>query len=523
VQSEKDYLLKEHKREVQDMKDKFSERNNTLVKSIDQLRKEKKQAQVVASAACDELKKARILLSVLKAAGNEAEQFDPAERGSHSPGRGSKDTQTAPAAPGEPTREKRANLDTCEVHRDEAGNIASRSKHASADDKENVLNQKSPKAPAARRKVAPQPVRGRVTSLIPTVLESVPEEEEMLGIQRNGPGGAQEGTSGSGECDEQEANVSIVLESPGAKQHLAWDTDFQEDSCAPADSQAATAISRSKLRRRASDSFELHHGGPRAQGTRMLPAEIPNEKDEFVLHEQEEQDERGVKNLGCSSISASIPGQRNGARYAHAQEPSEPMLPDALLAQASALAAEDMKTLSAKAPSHRHGHTKERDARFQGEASANVAGVSVASDDGMDVTDTASLLTDTVSESIGESGGGGKESLPQRKRDREQDEVDPITQPPEEEGRQLRRRQSHVNYAEPSLHQKLRQGDAHTFNSGEKLSTPGVAFFADLHLSPDQVLSDAAVPVHDIVSILASRLRYRDQEEDAEGRLHHRT
>jgi hypothetical protein len=199
------------------------------------------------------------------------------------------------------------------------------------------------------------------------------------------------------------------------------------------------------------------------------------------------------------------------------------MLPDALLAQASALAAEDMKTLSAKAPSHRHGHTKERDARFQGEASANVAGVSVASGDRMDVTDTVSMLTDTVSESIGESGEGDRESLPQRKRDREQDEVDPITQPPEEEGRQLRRRQSHVNYAEPSLHQKLRQGDAHTFNSGEKLSTPGVAFFADLHLSPDQVLSDAAVPVHDIVSILASRLRYRDQEEDAEGRLHYRT
>ena len=31
------------------------------------------------------------------------------------------------------------------------------------------------------------------------------------------------------------ADVSIVLESPAAKQHLEWDTDFQEDSCAPAD------------------------------------------------------------------------------------------------------------------------------------------------------------------------------------------------------------------------------------------------------------------------------------------------
>ena len=477
LQSEKECLLKEHKREVQDMKDKFSERNNTLVKGIDQLRNEKKQAQVVASAACDELKKVRILLSVLKAAGDEAEQFDPAGRGSHSRGRGNKDTQTAPAAPREPTREKRANLDPCEGHRDEAGNVASGSKHAPADDKENVLNQKSSKAPAARRKVAPQPVRGRVTSLIPTVLESVPEEEETLGILPNGPGGAQEGTWGSSECDEQEADVPIVLGSPTAKQHLEWDTHFQEDSCAPADSQADTASSRSKLRRRASDSFEPHHGGPRAQGTRMLPAEIPNEKKEFVLHLQEEQDERGVKNSGCSIISATISGERNGARCAHAHEPSEPMLPDALLARARALTAEEMKTLSAKAPSHLHDHPKEREARFQGEASANVAGVSVASGDRMDVTDTVSMLTDTVSESIGESGEGDRESLPQRKRDREQDEADPMTQPSEEEGRQLRRRQSLVNYAEPSLHQKLRQGDAHTFNSGETLSAPGVVFF----------------------------------------------
>lgn len=41
----------------------------------------------------------------------------------------------------------------------------------------------------------------------------------------------------------------------------------------------------------------------------------------------------------------------------------------------------------------------------------------------------------------------------------------------EDEGpRQLRRRQSLVSYAEPSLCQKLRQGDQHTFNSGNSIS-----------------------------------------------------
>ena len=63
----------------------------------------------------------------------------------------------------------------------------------------------------------------------------MPEEEEILGIQPNGPGGAQEGTSVSSKCDEQNADVSIVLECPAAEQHLQWDTDFQEDSCSSAD------------------------------------------------------------------------------------------------------------------------------------------------------------------------------------------------------------------------------------------------------------------------------------------------
>ena len=108
------------------------------------------------------------------------------------------------------------------------------------------------------------------------------EEEEILGIQPNGPGGAQEGTSESSQCDEQDADVSIVLESPAAEQHLEWKIRALQ--------QTVTASSSCTLRRRASDSLEPHHGGPRTQETRMLSCEIPNERlakelvwKEFVL------------------------------------------------------------------------------------------------------------------------------------------------------------------------------------------------------------------------------------------------
>ena len=456
LQGEKECLLKEHRREMQEMKDKFSERNNTLVKSIDQLRHDKKQAQLVAATACDELKKVRILLSVTKEAQDEAAQDDSAGCRAPSPGCGGNE-HAAPAAPAEPSRATRAKLRACEGQREEVRASAPGNGPASVDDKENILNHTSSKAPA-KKKAAPRPVRCRVLS--PSVLEAVPEEEDVRPLEPDWldePSGAQAGTSGCSDGHEQDgekdANVFDVPERPAVKQHLQLDADFQEDPYAPTNSQATPASSLSKLRRRASFSLELQqHGVPGAQDTSMLCAEIRGEKGELELDQEQQQDWSLLSNVekaGCSDIS----GEEMGAKCAHGQGPQE--------------------------HAEARGHKKEREPGFEGEAS-------------------------------GEGGTGDGNSPPQRKRDSGKDGEDPTPQTVSEgEGRQLRKRESLVSYAEPSLHEKLRQGDAHTFNSGENLF-----HFVSGVLFPVRVgYLDVAA------SVRVCRLRYWDQEEDAAGNL----
>lgn len=434
-QREKEEMVREHRRTITEMKSKFTERNNDLVREQDKLKTEKKHAVQMATAAAHEIRRLTFLLKLSKG------KHEKVAEGSQSQGKVALPLDSA--SEGSSSSAPADDRDGGEAQESEETALEE-------DDKENHIVFISPKAPSGKKVIKLRLKMRR--PLQPTSLDTIPEDElhnpggehdmEMDSIEASqesdgdensdmsvtARGSSPEGESkGHGEMSSiSMMNLSHVLRASAnfddlrnSQHEQALDTPVlsgkepftrAEGDCKHSAKEMATGhvTTRRGAANKNVEGSSLLSKGAKREETRAPPVQ--------------EEDEQcgGLKRRGCSELF----GQSAG-RESREERQRKRSRQDNFMVSKCEEAAEDAGTAE-DGLACSHAHLGMESARFH-------------------------------------QGYGGEEVLPD-------DEVDDsmLTQEedvPVEEVRP-RRRLSGVSYAEPSLSQKLRQGDAHTFNSG---------------------------------------------------------
>jgi len=435
-QKEKEEMVREHRRTIAEMKGKFTERNNDLVREQDKLKTERKQAVQMATAAAHEIRRLTFLVKL--SAGTHEKMAD----GSLSQGE-----MTLPLDSASEGSSSSAPADDHEG----GGAQESAGTAVEGDDKENHIVFISPKAPSGK-KVMKLRIKMR-RPLEPTSLDPIPEDEAQnpavdhsnAGMELDSIEASQEsdgdkhgdmsvcarGSSpkgegdGHGEMSSTSMNHSQVLQASAnfddlknSQHEQAPDTPFlsgkepfarAEDACKH--SAKGMATGHVTTRRGAASNV----GG----SSRLPKGAKRQEKSEPMVQEEDEEQE-GLQKRGCSALLGQSAGNASGEeRHSKRTRQDNEMVNKCEEAAGDAGKAQD-------GPACSHAHLGRENERV-------------------------------------DQGHGGEKVQPGS-------EVGDSMFNPEDVGCNVegrpRRRLSSVSYAEPSLSQKLRQGDAHTFNSG---------------------------------------------------------
>ena len=426
-------MMREHKKTISEMRSKFTERNNELVRAQDHLRTEKKQAVQAATAAAHELRRLSLLLKLSKE--NQAKMTGASESQQEAASISSSGGSafTVVANEGGPDGAQQSRQATSE------------------DDKENQAAIMLPKAPSSK-KVVKLRIKLR-RPLEPTSLDPIPEESQTLG----GDDGCMEMEGvevppKSGEGGEH-ANVSI-----GEQEIFADGETFPKTLM---DLEAKSLMDLDEVRPASADGDSQYRERP----VHESPLPVKN----HLAHAED--DSQHIAHVSSKHVTTRR-GRSEDLSEGKGHNPVmvEQTVKEEVEQQENALKRTCAETFgqSAGELSRQERHRKRN---RQGRVIEDTAskGKEAAEHDAR-AQDSHSEPT-SLSAQIEMNCEGTQQEVQDQNHKPLCNMQDCLPNPEEEIGLngeqgRPRRRQSIICYAEPSLSQKLRQGDQHTFNSG---------------------------------------------------------
>lgn len=405
--------MREHKKMISDMRSKFTERNNELVRAHDQLRAEKKQAVQAATAAAHEIRRLSLLLKLSE------------EKQAKSPGLSGFQEKAALS----PTSSSEGSASTILASEDDGkGRVQQSAEREPENDKENQIGSMPLKAPSSK-KVIKLRIKLR-KPLEPTCLDPIPEEFQALGSDDS----------------RMKMDGDETPQTSSESEELGFMPVSEHEGCAEDESYSKSMMDLVIPAVIGPEDFGESHCREQPLQDSLLPVQKPLARvgyaSEHIVH----------------SPSKNVTTRRGKSE--HGALHGDGMAPDGTeqLLSSRVFAGELHRQ-------ERHRKRNRQDDVFEGMASRGkeaVEGDEVRAQNGD--FETSSLQKSQLQMIC--------ERPPQEHQDQEQARVgteegilESGSQAQNSEGRP-RRRQTITSYVEPSLSQKLRQGDLHTFNSG---------------------------------------------------------